>query len=76
MSMYSFYHLDRENIDRENIKKLLEIRQIYQYFPPSKFCAVRYSQHYPTRERRVRRLKPVDRESEILTQTEHRILKY
>ena len=31
-----------ENFDRENIDKLLEIRQIRQYFPPSKFCAVRY----------------------------------
>ena len=28
-----------ENFDRENIDELLEIRQ---YFPPSKFCAVRY----------------------------------
>ena len=31
-----------ENFDRENIDELLEIRQIRQYFPPSKFCAVRY----------------------------------
>ena len=31
-----------ENFDRENIDELLEIRQICQYFPPSKFCAVRY----------------------------------
>ena len=30
-----------ENFDRENIDELLEIRQIRQYFPPSKFCAVR-----------------------------------
>ena len=28
-----------ENFDRENINELLEIRQ---YFPPSKFFAVRY----------------------------------
>ena len=28
-----------ENFDRENIDELLEI---CQYFPPSKFCAVRY----------------------------------
>ena len=28
-----------ENFDRENIDKLLEIRQ---YFPPSKFCAIQY----------------------------------
>ena len=26
----------------KNIDELLEIRQICQYFPPSKFCAVRY----------------------------------
>ena len=31
-----------ENFDRENIDELLEIRQIRQYFPPSKFCAIRY----------------------------------
>ena len=31
-----------ENFDRENIDELLEIRQIRQYFPPLKFCAVRY----------------------------------
>ena len=31
-----------ENFDRENIDELLEIRQIRQYFPPSKICAVRY----------------------------------
>ena len=30
-----------ENFDRENIDELLEIRQIRQYFPPSKICAVR-----------------------------------
>ena len=33
-----------ENFDRENIDELLEIRQIRQYFPPSKICAVRYLQ--------------------------------
>ena len=32
-----------ENFDRENIDELLEIRQIRQYFPPSKICAVRYA---------------------------------
>ena len=31
-----------ENFDRENIDELLKIRQIHQYFPPSKFCAVQY----------------------------------
>ena len=31
-----------ENFDRENIDELLEICQICQYFPPSKFCTVRY----------------------------------
>ena len=29
-----------ENFDRENIDELLEIRQIRQYFPPSKICYV------------------------------------
>ena len=29
-----------ENFDRENIDELLEICQICQYFPRSKFCAV------------------------------------
>ena len=32
-----------ENFDRENIDKLVKIRQIRQYFPPSKFCAVWYT---------------------------------
>ena len=31
-----------ENFDRENIDELLEIRQIRQCFPPSKFCAIQY----------------------------------
>ena len=31
-----------ENFDKENIDELLEIRQIRQYFPQSKICAVRY----------------------------------
>ena len=31
-----------ENFDRENNDELLEIRQIRQYFPPLKFCAVQY----------------------------------
>ena len=29
-----------ENFDRKNIDELLEIRQIRQYFSPSKFCAI------------------------------------
>ena len=28
--------------DKENIDELLEIRQIRQYFPPSKFCTIQY----------------------------------
>ena len=35
-----------ENFDRENIDELLEIRQIRQYFPPSKICAVRHVLHH------------------------------
>ena len=35
-------NFDKENFDRENIDELLEIRQICQYFPPSKFFTVRY----------------------------------
>ena len=31
-----------ENFDSENIDELLEIREIRQYSPPSKFCAVQY----------------------------------
>ena len=31
-----------ENFDRENIDELLEIRQIREYFPLSKFCTIRY----------------------------------
>ena len=31
-----------ENFDKENIDKLLEIRQIRQYFPPSKFSTLWY----------------------------------
>ena len=31
-----------ENFDRKNIDELLEIHQIRQYFPPSKFCAIWY----------------------------------
>ena len=30
-----------ENFDGENIDELLEIRQICQYFPPSKFYTIR-----------------------------------
>ena len=29
-----------ENFERENIDELLEIHQIRQYFPQSKFCTV------------------------------------
>ena len=29
-----------EIFDRENIDELLKIRQIRQYFPPSKICAI------------------------------------
>jgi len=32
-----------ENFDMENDDELIKIRQIRQYFPPSKFCAIRYS---------------------------------
>jgi len=31
-----------ENFDGENVDELIKIRQIHQYFPPSKFCAIRY----------------------------------
>ena len=31
-----------ESFDRENIDKLMESRQIHQYFPPSEFCAIKY----------------------------------
>ena len=31
-----------ENFDRENNDELLEIRQIHQYFPLSKFCTTWY----------------------------------
>ena len=29
--------------DKENIDELLEIRQIRQYFPQTKFCAIQYT---------------------------------
>jgi len=29
-----------ENFDGENVDELIKIRQIRQYFPPSKFCAI------------------------------------
>jgi len=32
--------LSAENFDRENVDELIKIRQIHQYFPPSKFCAI------------------------------------
>ena len=35
-----------ENFDRENIDELLEIRQIRQYFPSSKNCAIRYLKEF------------------------------
>ena len=34
--------LSVENFDGENVDELIKIRQIRQYFPPSKFCAIRY----------------------------------
>jgi len=34
--------LSAENFDRENVEELIEIRQICQYFPPSKICAIWY----------------------------------
>ena len=34
--------LSVENFDEENVDELIKIRQIRQYFPPSKFCAIRY----------------------------------
>jgi len=42
-----FWHandrLSVENFDGGNVDELIKIRQIRQYFPPSKFCAIRYS---------------------------------
>jgi len=34
--------LSVENFDRENLDKLIKIRQIRQYFRPSKFCTIQY----------------------------------
>jgi len=34
--------LSVENFVGENVDELIKIRQIRQYFPPSKFCAIRY----------------------------------
>jgi len=34
--------LSAENFDGENVDELIKIRQIHQYFPPSKFCAIWY----------------------------------
>jgi len=34
--------LSVENFDGENVDELIKIRQIHQYFPLSKFCAIRY----------------------------------
>jgi len=34
--------LSVENFDGENVDELIKIRQIRQYFPPSKFCTIRY----------------------------------
>ena len=31
-----------KNFDKENIDELLEIRQVCQYFPHQKICAIRY----------------------------------
>jgi len=33
--------LSVENFDGENVDELIKIHQICQYFPPSKFCAIR-----------------------------------
>jgi len=33
--------LSVENFDGENVDELIKIRQIRQYFLPSKFCAIR-----------------------------------
>ena len=42
-----FWHvngrLSMENFDGENVDELIKIRQTRQYFPPSKFCAIRYA---------------------------------
>ena len=35
--------LSVENFDGENVDELIKIRQIRQYFPPSKFCAIWYT---------------------------------
>ena len=35
--------LSAEIFDGENVDKLIKIRQIHQYFPPSKFCTIRYN---------------------------------
>ena len=32
--------LSVENFDGQNVDELLKIRQIRQYFPPSKICAI------------------------------------
>jgi len=31
-----------ENFDGENVDELIKICEIRQYFPPSKFCTIRY----------------------------------
>jgi len=33
--------LSVENFDGKNVDELIKIHQIHQYFPPSKFCAIR-----------------------------------
>ena len=35
-----------KSFDGENINELLQICQVHQYFPPSKFCAVRHKPSY------------------------------
>jgi len=35
--------LSVENFDGENVDGLIKVRQIHQYFPLSKFCAIQYT---------------------------------
>jgi len=42
MASQTAMRLSSENFYRENVDELIKIRQIHQYFPPSKFCAIRY----------------------------------
>ena len=40
--------LSAENFEGENLDKSINICQVCQYFPPSKFCAIRYVAKLPT----------------------------